>query len=276
MDGSVAARMPVLFVGHGSPTSAIEDNRWSRGIRALAALAPKPRAILAVSAHWYVDGVFVTAGEHPRTIHDFGGFPDELYEVQYPARGDPGLAARVVVLLPGAAASSQWGLDHGTWSVLRLAYPAADVPVVQLAIDRRLSPARLHELARALRQLRDDGVLILGSGNVTHDLRDAFARQQRGDETVPEYARDFDAAVRDALASRDVARLLELHASPAAAARTRRSITGCRCSTRRRRATTGMRSRSRSRASRSVRCRCARCVLHPADAHRRCRWRAGW
>ena len=131
--------MPVLFVGHGSPMNAIEENQWSRGFRALGSLLPQPKAILCVSAHWYVAGTFVTGEPAPRTIHDFGGFPEELYQVQYPAPGDPPLAARVQQLT-GGALSTEWGLNHGAWSVLLHMRPKADVPVVQLSIDGRLPP----------------------------------------------------------------------------------------------------------------------------------------
>src|SRR5262245_47093729 len=142
-------RMPTLFVGHGSPMNSILDNTWSRGFRALPALLPEPRAILAISAHWFIDGTFLTSDARPRTIHDFGGFPRELYEIQYPARGKPELVSRVRELVgrERAAESSEWGLDHGTWSVLRHMYPDARVPVVQLSIDQRLSVAQHLQLA---------------------------------------------------------------------------------------------------------------------------------
>ncbi|HRI09521.1 MAG TPA: 4,5-DOPA dioxygenase extradiol, partial [Nannocystaceae bacterium] len=195
---SPAERPPVLFIGHGSPMNAIEDNQWSRGLRTLAGALPRPRAILAISAHWYVDGTLLTVDAAPRTIHDFGGFPRALYEIRYPAPGAPDLAARVRRLVAAAADAppGAWGLDHGTWSVLRWLYPDADVPVVQLSLDRRLSPAAHHELGRALADLRDDGVMILGSGNITHNLRDAITRMQSGDHQTPAWARRFDLEVR--------------------------------------------------------------------------------
>jgi len=198
-------RMPVLFVGHGSPMNAIEDNAWSRGFRALAALLPRPRAVLSVSAHWFVPGTFTTGNERPETIHDFGGFPKALYEVQYPAPGDAALAKRVVRLLGEKRASvrADWGLDHGTWSVLRHVLPAADVPVVQLSIDERLSPAGHLELGRALAPLRDEGVLVLGSGNVTHNLRHAFTAWRQGDHSTPAWASAFDADVARAVGQHD-------------------------------------------------------------------------
>jgi 4,5-DOPA dioxygenase extradiol len=199
-----AVRMPVLFVGHGNPMNAIEDNVWTRAFRALAGALPTPRAILAVSAHWYVEGTFTTAGEAPETIHDFGGFPDALYRVQYPAPGDPALARRVVSLVgERASTSAEWGIDHGTWSVLVHLRPAADVPVVQLSIDGRLPPAEHLAMGRALAPLRDEGVLVLGSGNVVHNLRHAFGAWQRGETKTPGWARSFDAEVARALAAHD-------------------------------------------------------------------------
>lgn len=209
---SPAERPPVLFIGHGSPMNAIEDNQWSRGLRTLAGALPRPRAILAISAHWYVDGTLLTVDAAPRTIHDFGGFPRALYEIRYPAPGAPDLAARVrrLVTATADAPPGAWGLDHGTWSVLRWLYPQADVPVVQLSLDRRLSPAAHHELGRALADLRGDGVMILGSGNITHNLRDAITRMQSGDHQTPAWARRFDLEVARALDQRDPNALIAL------------------------------------------------------------------
>ena len=199
------ARQPVLFVGHGSPMNAIEENRWSQGFRELSGLLPRPRAILAVSAHWYVAGTHVTANPKPETIHDFGGFPDELYRVQYPAPGDPALAGRVVELLGPARASAalDWGLDHGTWSVLVHLRPGADIPVVQLSLDGRLEPEAHLAIGRALAPLRDEGVLILGSGNVTHNLRHAFGALHGGATAAPAWAEAFDQGVARAFEKRD-------------------------------------------------------------------------
>jgi 4,5-DOPA dioxygenase extradiol len=193
--------MPVLFVGHGSPMNAVEDNAWSRGFRALAALLPRPRAILSVSAHWFVPGTFAGADERPETIHDFGGFPPALYAVQYPAPGDVALAHRVVGLLgPGRAApSTDWGLDHGTWSVLVHLRPAADVPVIQLSLHDQLPTAEHLALGRALAPLRDEGVLVMGSGNLVHNLGHAMRSSRRGDLSTPEWARAFDADAARAL-----------------------------------------------------------------------------
>jgi 4,5-DOPA dioxygenase extradiol len=205
-------RMPVLFVGHGSPMNVIEDNAWSRGFAELRGLVPEPKVILAVSAHWFVPATLLTADERPRTIHDFSGFPRALYEIEYPAGGSVDLAREVRGLLgeEHAALSSDWGLDHGTWSVLRGMFPSASVPVVQLSIDRRLDVRRHFELARSLAALRDEGVLILGSGNVVHNLKDAFARMRSARAETPDWASRFDRAVADAVAGRDTERLLEL------------------------------------------------------------------
>jgi len=214
-DRDVPGRMPVIFAGHGSPMNAIEDNRWSRDFASLSGYVPKPAAILAVSAHWYVDGTLLMANARPPTIHDFGGFPRALYEVDYPAPGQVDLARRVRKLLgeERATLDSGWGLDHGTWSVLRWMYPDADVPVIQLSIDRRL-PARTHlELARSLADLREEGVLILASGNAVHNLRDAFARRRAGDDETPGWARRYDEAVVEILAQRDAEALLALSES---------------------------------------------------------------
>lgn len=195
-------RMPVVFVGHGSPMNSIEDNAWSRGFKALGAELPRPEAILAVSAHWFIEGTCVTGDLHPRTIHDFGGFPRALYEIEYPASGAPDLAERLRGLI-GADPRTDWGLDHGTWSVLVHAYPEADIPVIQLSIDRRLPASKHLELARSLAPLREEGVLIFGTGNITHNLRAFFGQWQRGDATTPAWSSGFDAAAVAAAQDRD-------------------------------------------------------------------------
>jgi len=196
------ARQPVLFAGHGSPMNAIVDNVFSRGHAALARLVPRPRAILAVSAHWESDGTFTTVDDPPATIHDFGGFPPELYAMRYAVRGDKALAQRAAALAGGSATDGR-GLDHGAWSVLHRMFPAADVPVVQLSLDVRATAGEHLAIGRALAPLRDEGVLILASGNLTHDLRDAFGRLRRGDPTTPDWAARFDADVARALLARD-------------------------------------------------------------------------
>jgi 4,5-DOPA dioxygenase extradiol len=165
--------MPVLFLGHGSPMNAIEENEFSRAWQEAAGQIPRPQAILCISAHWETRGTQVTAMEQPRTIHDFFGFPDELFRKQYPAPGSPS-HANIVVQLIGetkVACDHTWGLDHGTWSVLCRMYPAADIPVVQLSLDRNLEPVAHYQLASLLKPLRQSGVLVIGSGNIVHNLR---------------------------------------------------------------------------------------------------------
>ena len=172
-EAEFAGPAPALFIGHGSPSVALEDTQVTRAWRAMALSLPRPRAILAISAHWFTQGTAVTAMARPKTIHDFGGFPPEMYQIQYPAPGDPDLALRVAQLLaptPVHLDVGEWGLDHGTWTVLMKAYPDADVPVVQLSIDRTKPPAFHFEMGRKLARLRDEGVMILGTGNVVHNL----------------------------------------------------------------------------------------------------------
>lgn len=165
-------KMPVLFMGHGSPMNAIEENEFVAGFRSLGRELPRPQAILCVSAHWETQGTFVTAMEHPRTIHDFGGFPQALFDVQYPAPGSRDLAeeTRRTITSTTVGLDEKWGLDHGAWSVIKHLYPDADVPVIQLSLDATKPPRYHYELARELSSLRDKGVLIIGSGNMVHNL----------------------------------------------------------------------------------------------------------
>jgi len=166
-------RMPVLFLGHGSPMNAIEENEFVTGFRNIAKTLPTPNAILCISAHWFTNGTKVTAMQLPRTIHDFGGFPKALYEVEYPAKGSPELAIETKKLLHPTFVEldKKWGLDHGAWSVIKHLYPNADIPVIQLSIDYT-KPADFHyNLAKQLNSLRNKGVLIIGSGNIVHNLR---------------------------------------------------------------------------------------------------------
>ena len=173
MNKSRQTKMPVLFVGHGSPMNAIQENTFSQSWAQLGRQLPRPKAVLCISAHWLTDGTAVTAMEAPRTIHDFYGFPDKLYQVSYPAHGAPDLARQIAGTIQAAKVrlDEEWGLDHGTWSVLRHVYPQADVPTLQLSLDRSLSPSEHYALARELRPLRDQGILIVGSGNVVHNLQ---------------------------------------------------------------------------------------------------------
>jgi 4,5-DOPA dioxygenase extradiol len=166
-------KMPVLFIGHGSPMNAIEYNRFARGWHEAAQSIPKPEAILCVSAHWETWGTLVTASEQPRTIHDFGGFPQALYEMEYPAPGNPALAERVQSLVQSAQVGmdQDWGFDHGSWSVLSRMYPKADIPVIQLSLDYTQQSDFHYRLAKELTPLREEGILILGSGNIVHNLR---------------------------------------------------------------------------------------------------------
>jgi len=167
------ATMPLLFLGHGSPMNAIEENEFSRGWKTIGKSIPKPNAILCISAHWETKGTFITAMDKPQTIHDFGGFPDELFAVQYPAPGSPALAmeTKKIVTKIDLGLDEKWGLDHGAWSVLKHLYPQADVPVIQMSLDYSQGPQYHYELAKELSALRKKGVLILGSGNMVHNLR---------------------------------------------------------------------------------------------------------
>jgi len=166
-------KMPVLFLGHGSPMNAIEENQFVTGFRNMAKTLPKPNAILCISAHWFTNGTKVTAMEIPRTIHDFGGFPQELFEVQYRVKGSPELATATKELLSPTAVEldHHWGLDHGAWSVIKHLYPDADIPVIQMSIDYTKSGQYHFELAQKLGELRTKGILIVGSGNIIHNLR---------------------------------------------------------------------------------------------------------
>lgn len=168
----MSERLPAIFFGHGNPMNAVLNNSYTQGWSLIGEQTPRPKAILSISAHWFVPETGVTVSTAPRTIHDFGGFPRELYQVQYPAPGDPDLARRVQQLLAPVPVKldNSWGLDHGTWSVLRHVYPNADIPIVQLSVDET-QPASFHfEIGRKLAPLRDENILIVGSGNLVHNL----------------------------------------------------------------------------------------------------------
>lgn len=204
--------LPAVFFGHGSPMNALESNRYTQAWEDFGRRAPRPRQILCISAHWYTRGTAVTAMQRPKTIHDFGGFPQALYQVEYPAPGDAPLAARVIDLLanlPVHADSTEWGLDHGTWSVLKHVYPQADIPVVQLSIDGTQPLAYHYALAQSLAPLRDEGVLVVGSGNVVHNLR--AATRAEGAVALAWAAR-FNDRVRAMLIAHDHAALANMEA----------------------------------------------------------------
>lgn len=198
----MTARLPIVFFGHGNPLNALQQNVYTGAWAAVGKSIERPKAILCVSAHWYVPGTAVTALAHPRTIHDFGGFPAELYQFQYPAPGSPSLAQRIRQLLAPrpVAMDESWGLDHGTWSVLCHVFPKADVPVVQLSIDETQPPEFHYALGKLLLPLREEGVLIIGSGNLVHNLH-TYAWGRHNVQPF-DWAVRFEALVRELLANR--------------------------------------------------------------------------
>lgn len=207
-------RMPVLFIGHGSPINAVQDNAFTRALASLGRTLPRPTAILAISAHWQTPGkTLVDSQQNPPTIHDFRGFPPELSEFQYPASGSPELANKLVATLNkfrGASADNQWGLDHGTWSVLAHIFPQADIPVVQLSIDYSAPGSTHYALGRELAYLRKMGVLILGSGGIVHNLR-ALEEAGDSDRATQSWAQEFDDRVAKALRDRNDDALQNYH-----------------------------------------------------------------
>jgi 4,5-DOPA dioxygenase extradiol len=207
--------MPALFLGHGSPLNAIVESEFSRAWEALGRELPRPAAVLCLSAHWETDGWCVTAQERPLTIHDFRGFPAELHTTQYPAPGSAALAARVCELLAelDARPTEDWGLDHGAWSLLRRIYPQADVPVVQLSLDRRATLPDFLELGRRLRPLRREGVLVLGSGNIVHHLGRLDWGDEAGARPAP-WAVEFDEWVKARVLACDDAALARAEDHP--------------------------------------------------------------
>ncbi len=204
-----AERMPAVFFGHGTPMNALADNRWTQTWARVGREIGKPRAILVISAHWCTRGTSVTAMEQPPTVHDFGGFPQALFDMRYPAPGDPALAARVRDILSPLLVvldRQSWGFDHGTWSVLCKAYPDADVPVVQLSMDMTKPPQFHFEIGQRLASLRDEGVLVLGSGNIVHNLH-VFRRYDN--DFAYDWARRFNDFVRDKLLAHDFAAIVD-------------------------------------------------------------------
>lgn len=190
---------PVIFAGHGSPMNVIENNEYTNGWRKMAAAIPKPEAILSVSAHWYTNGTKVLNVEAPKTIYDFYGFPRALYEIEYNAPGAPRLAEQTAELLKGIAVEdSNWGLDHGTWSVLHIMYPEANIPVYQLSVDLNATPQECFDIGRKIKSLRDENVLIMGSGNVVHNLRMIDFNEEGGYE----WAYEFDDFIKENIQKR--------------------------------------------------------------------------
>ena len=205
-------RMPVIFFGHGNPMNAIQQNGWTETWRRMGEAMPHPKAIVCISAHWYLPATLVTGVERPRTIHDFGGFPRPLYEVQYPAPGNPPLARRLQQLLQpiDAQLDDQWGFDHGTWSILAHVFPKADIPLVQVSIDET-QPAQFHyEIGRRLAPLRDEGILVMGTGNIIHNLH-AYAWGHHPVEPF-DWALRFEAQARALMFAGDYEPLVDYEA----------------------------------------------------------------
>ena len=198
------SKMPVLFLGHGSPMNAIEENEFVTGFRNIARQIPKPNAILCISAHWETKGTFVTDMANPKTIHDFGGFPKALFDVQYPAPGSPDLAKETQSLITKTKVGldDKWGLDHGAWSVIKHLYPNADIPVIQMSLDYNQTPQYHYELAQQIKALREKGVLIIGSGNIVHNLR--MVEWNRLNDTFGyDWAIEADAKMKNFILNRD-------------------------------------------------------------------------
>ncbi len=195
---------PSLFLAHGSPMNAIEDNSFTRFLKRAASQWTVPQAILVISAHWETRGTKILTNLKPKTIHDFGGFPDRLYEIQYPAPGNP-ILAHEISKMKGIESDDSWGLDHGAWSLLVHLYPDADLPVLQLSLDQSLSFKAHFDLAQSLKHLRAQGVLVIGSGNLTHNLREL---DWNNSGRVFDWAQDFDQMIKEALIQRDLAVLL--------------------------------------------------------------------
>lgn len=202
---------PVLFIGHGTPMNAIEDNEFSRTWTKFGKEIPKPKAVLVISAHWLTKGTHITAMDFPKTIHDFGGFPQALFDVQYPAPGNPALAKETAALFTetNVGLDHDWGLDHGTWSVVRHMYPNADIPVLQLSIDYHKPPEYHYNLARELKALRKKGVLIIGSGNMVHNLRMVAWDKLKEPEYGYDWAIEMNHIFKEKIGNNDFKSLIE-------------------------------------------------------------------
>ncbi|MBI3233071.1 MAG: 4,5-DOPA dioxygenase extradiol [Bacteroidetes bacterium] len=203
--------MPVLFLGHGSPMNAIEENEFVTGFRNIGKTIPKPNAILCISAHWETKGTYITATVKPKTIHDFGGFPQALFDVQYPALGSPSLAAETKALVKKTVVGldDKWGLDHGAWSVIKHLYPNVDVPVVQMSLDYDQTPQYHYELAKELATLRNKGVLIIGSGNMVHNLGLVAWDKLNADEFGFDWAIEANEKMKKFILSNDHQKLID-------------------------------------------------------------------
>ena len=215
----VGYKLPVLFIGHGSPMNGIEDNEFSRTWAKFGNEIPKPKAVLVISAHWLTNGTHITAMENPKTIHDFGGFPKALFDVQYPAKGSPELAEATSKLITSTTVGldHDWGLDHGTWTVVRHMYPNADIPVLQLSIDYN-KPAQYHfDLAKQLISLRNKGVLIIGSGNMVHNLRMIAWDKLQESEFGYDWAIEMNTIFKDKITNSDFQSLINYEKLGAAA-----------------------------------------------------------
>ena len=196
----MSEKMPVLFVGHGNPMNVMEDNEFSRAWDAAGKALPKPKAVICISAHWVTRGTMITAMDKPRTIYDFYGFPPEMYEIRYDAPGAPDLAEQVRRIIKNTEVKPDlnWGLDHGTWTVLKRMFPNADVPVIQMSLDANIEAQKHYEISRQLKELREEGVLIIGSGNIVHNLRMA-----RFDDSAFNWAVEFDQRIANWISQND-------------------------------------------------------------------------
>ena len=219
-------KMPVLFVGHGNPMNVIEENEFSRAWDAAGKSLPKPKAIICISAHWVTRGTLVTAMDKPRTIYDFYGFPPEMYEIRYDAPGAPDLAEQVRRIIKNTEVKPDlnWGLDHGTWTVLKRMFPKADVPVIQMSLDANFEAQKHYEVSRQLKELREEGVLIIGSGNIVHNLRMA-----RFDDSAYDWAVDFDQRIAKWISQNDHEPIIHYEKGDQASARnlSTRSLSRC-------------------------------------------------